>query len=232
MNKLTLSIIAIISSSAIAADFPIYVSTKKDEEMVAKLFETTRRVNISTKFGMWKQDMLRHITLECANQTKVINVKKNMVLPNEVYSPVLKQEDMEFLNYTNIKVGSYISLDKKFCETLSLKSSEELFKQCYVANIPSGEYINPNTGYPRDYLIVNSNFKDGVKVDVGVYCNAIEGKPETKQFFATKGLATWVNQPRYQKVQFNGWTENLMLGSVKIEVDGIKEPYTFTTIFK
>ncbi len=232
MNKLTLSIIAIISSSAIAADFPIYVSTKKDEENVAKLFETTRRIDISTKFGMWKQDMMRHITLECANSTKVINTKKNMLLPNEIYSPVLRQEDIDFLNYTNIKVGTYKSLDKKYCEVIAKKPANDLFKECYVANIPSGEYINPNTGYPRDYLIVNSNFKDGVKVDVGVYCNAIEGKPETKQFFATKGLATWVNQPRYQKVQFNGWTENLMLGSVKIEVDGIKEPYTFTTIFK
>ncbi len=91
MNKLTLLILSVISFNVLSADFPIYVSAKKDEEMVAKLFETTRRVNISTKFGMWKQDMLRHITLECANQTKVINVKKNMVLPNEVYSPVLKQ---------------------------------------------------------------------------------------------------------------------------------------------
>lgn len=232
MKKLIPFLICLISLSAFGADFPIYVSTKKDEEVVAKLFETTRRINISNQLGMWKQDMLKNITLECAVTTKVINTKKNMIMPNETYSPVLRKEDMDFLNYMNIKVGTYRSLDKKYCEIIASKSAEELFNQCYIANIPSGDTILQNTGYPRDYLVVNSQFRDGEKIDVGVYCNAISGDPQTKQFFATKGLATWLNPPKYQKVQFSNWSENLMLGSVKVLVDGIKEPYIFTTIFK
>ncbi len=232
MKKLTLLLLSCLSLSAIADDFPIYVSTKKDEEIVSKLFETTRRINISNQLGMWKQDMMRHITLECAITTKVINTKKNIILPNERYSPVFRKEDMDFLNYTNIKVGSYKSLDKKYCEVIASKSPDDLFKQCYIANIPSSDTILSNSGYPRDYLVVNSQFRDGEKIDVGVYCNTIDGEPQTKQFFATKGLATWVNPPKYQKVQFSNWSENLMVGSVKVLVDGIKEPYIFTTIFK
>lgn len=232
MKKLFLILPLLMSQKVFANDFLIYNSTKKDEEMVAKLFETTRRIDISNQLGMWKQDMMKNITIECAINTKVINTKKNMIMPNETYSPILRKEDLDFLNYMNIKIGSYRSLDKKYCEIIATKPAQDLFNQCYIANIPSGETILPNTGYPREYLIVNSQFKDGEKIDVGVYCNAISGDPQTKQFFSTKGLASWINHPKYQKVQFSNWSENLMLGSVKVLVDGIKEPYIFTTIFK
>lgn len=233
MKKLSLIILILISSHSWSAqELPIYRSVKADEENVAKLFEITRRINISNKLGMWKQDMMRNITLSCAISSNVITTKKNIIMPNETYSPVLRQEDLMFLNFMNIKVGSFIDMDKKYCAKIANIQPEELFKTCYIANIPAVGSIKQNTGYPREYLVVGSDFKDGSSIDVGVYCNAISNEPETKQFFATKGLARWANKPLYQKVQFSKWSENLMVGTISVEVDGIKENNFFTTIFK
>ncbi len=232
MKKLIIILLSCFSINAFAADNPIYLSTKKDEEVISKLFETTRRINISSHAGMWKQDMLKMLTLSCAVKTKVINTEKRLILPNEVYSPVLRKEDILFLNRLNIKVGSYIDMDDKYCSIVADKKAEDLFKTCYLASVPTLGSAQPNNGYPRDYVMVGADFKDASAVDVGVYCNMIEGDPQSKQFVAMKGLATWKVKPTYTKVQFNGWTENLMLGSVEIKVDGLSVPSIFTAIYK
>lgn len=99
-----LLLLSLIGFSNIAlADEQIYLSSKKDEEMVAKLFEITRRVDNSNKVGAWKQDMMRAITLDCAAQTKVLNVKRNILLPNQEYSPVMRKEDILYLNTLAIR---------------------------------------------------------------------------------------------------------------------------------
>ncbi len=228
-----LLILSLIGLSSIAfAQEQIYLSSKKDEEMVSKLFEITRRVDNSTRFGAWRQDMMKNITLDCALQTKVLNTKRNIILPNENYSPVLRKEDILYLNALNIKVGTYSSTNLEGCYKIATTNSSEVFSHCYLTNILPEDSVLSNDGYPKEYLIVDSNFANGSKVTAGMYCDGIKNDKSTRQFTTTKGSAVWTVQPKYTKVNFGRWQENLMVGTTMIEFEGFKMPTYLTTIMK
>ncbi len=218
--------------SLVFAKDPIYLSNKQDEEMVSRLFEITRRVNISNDFGMWKQDMLKMTTLSCAMQTKVINEQKNIIMPNDIYSPIFKKDDIDFLNYLNKKVGTFSEVNLDVCYQMAKANPVDLFSNCYMGSVLKEGNVLPNGDYPNEYLIVNSNFENGSTVIVGMYCDGIKGKPQTKQMYTTKGLVTWTVPPKYQKINFGRWQENLFYGTTAIHVEGIPKPFISLTIVK
>lgn len=210
----------------------IYLSSKKDEEMVAKLFEIARRIDTSSNLGKWKQDIMKSLTLDCAIQTKVLNSKTHIFLPNEYYSPVLRKEDIVYLTTLHKRNEIYHGATIEACYKISEEKPNEVFNHCSLSEIKPDLPVLENKEYPKTYLVVNSNFVDGTKVSAEMYCEGVKEQKDTRQFTIAQGTAIWNSFPKYQKINFNGWSENLMIGSTKIQFEGFKEPKYYVTIMK
>jgi hypothetical protein len=94
---------------------------------------------------------------------------------------------------------------------------------CYDMASRSEPFAMPWAGYPLDYLFLAKAVLPlaGSVHTVGGSCQLVRNRAETNQFFAGPAKLKWLNPPASTPLRTAGKTQNILVGTVAFEVEGM-----------
>lgn len=153
----------------------------------------------STVFGRWEADQWGKATVDC----------------------LLKEGDQEGasrVRFPAYGAGSYQLMSNAGCLALVAGPNAK----CFELGSMVGVFQSPPRDLPLNYLYLpkGSKFQGGA-VDIGGYCELVEGQQSTRQFFAGKGVFKWIGQPQRTGVNTAQGMRELLIGTGSLEVEGM-----------